>query len=151
MLRMAARWVNLESIGSSFESLSDPRPARNRNHRLVDVVVIAGCGCDGPTVIHRWAAHRLPWLERFLALPDGIPSRDCIRRLLMALKPEAFQKCFRDWVAHAIRPYEGGPGRLIAIDGTTNRRSHDASRHLGPLHIVSAWASEGGAGGQHAA
>lgn len=145
---MAARWVNVESIGSYFESLSDPRHIRNRRHLLVDIVVIAVCGmvcgCDGPTAIHRWASNRASWLGQFLALPNGIPSRDCIRRLLMALKPEAFQKCFQEWVAHAIRAGDSGPSRLIAIDGKTCRRSHDASQGLGPLHIVSAWASEEG-------
>ena len=144
---MAARWVNVEAIGSYFESLSDPRHTRNRKHLLVDIVVIAVCGmvcgCDGPTAIHRWAVNRQTWLEQFLALPNGIPSRDCIRRLLMALKPEAFQKCFQDWIAHAIQ-CDDGPKRLIAIDGKTCRRSHDAAQGLGPLHIVSAWASEEG-------
>jgi predicted transposase YbfD/YdcC len=114
----------------------------------VDIVVIAVCGmvcgCDGPTAIHRWAANRHSWLGRFLTLPHGIPSRDCIRRLLMALKPEAFQKCFEDWVAHAIRTAVVGPDRLVAIDGKTCRGSHDAAHGLGPLHIVSAWASEEG-------
>jgi predicted transposase YbfD/YdcC len=145
---MAAKWVNVESIGSYFESLSDPRHTRNRKHLLVDIVVIAVCGmvcgCDGPTAIHRWASNRRSWLGRFLALPNGIPSRDCIRRLLMALKPEAFRKCFRDWIAHAVQSDEGGSKRLIAIDGKTCRRSHDAAQGLGPLHIVSAWASEEG-------
>jgi predicted transposase YbfD/YdcC len=145
---MAARWVNVEAIGSYFESLSDPRHTRNRKHLLVDVVVIAVCGmvcgCDGPTAIHRWAANRHSWLGQFLALPHGIPSRDCIRRLLMALKPEAFQKCFEGWVAHAIRDDAGGPDRLVAIDGKACRGSHDAAHGLGPLHIVSAWASEEG-------
>jgi predicted transposase YbfD/YdcC len=145
---MAARWVNGESIGSSFESLSDPRHPRYRKHLLVDIVVIAVCGmvcgCDGPTAIHRWAANRRSWLEEFLALPHGIPSRDCIRRLLMALKPEAFQRSFQDWIAHAIRCDDDGPRRLIAIDGTTCRRSHDAAHGLGPLHLVSAWATEEG-------
>ena len=32
----------------------------------------------------------------------------------------------------------------IAIDGKTLRRSHDDGRGLGPLHVVSAWASEYG-------
>jgi predicted transposase YbfD/YdcC len=145
---MATKWVNVESIGSYFESLSDPRHFRNRKHLLVDVVVISVCGMlcgsDGPTAIHRWAENRREWLEQFLALPNGIPSRDCIRRLLMALKPEAFQKCFQDWIAHAIGNDDSNSGRLIAIDGKTCRRSHDASRQLGPLHIVSAWASEEG-------
>jgi predicted transposase YbfD/YdcC len=148
MRRMADKWVNIESIGSYFESLSDPRHTRNRKHLLVDIVVITVCGmvcgCDGPTAIHRWAANRLDWLDQFLTLPNGIPSRDCIRRLLMALKPEAFQKCFQDWIAQSIQTDGSGPARLIAIDGKTCRRSHDASQDLGPLHIVSAWASEEG-------
>ena len=145
---MATQWVNVESIGSYFESLTDPRHTRNRKHRLIDIVVIAVgglvCGCDGPTAIHRWATNRREWLQSFLTLPNGIPSRDCIRRLLMALQPEAFQACFRDWIARAVRTNEDGPARLIAIDGKTCRGSHDVGEGLGPLHIVSAWASEDG-------
>jgi predicted transposase YbfD/YdcC len=145
---MATPLVNVESIGSHFESLSDPRHTRNRKHLLVDIVVIAVCGlvcgCDGPTAIHRWAANRLDWLKQFLTLTNGVPSRDCIRRLLMALQPEAFQKCFRDWVTTAIETDGSRPARLVAIDGKTCRRSHDAGHGLGPLHIVSAWASEEG-------
>ena len=145
---MPARVANAERIGSYFESLPDPRHARNRKHRLIDVVVIAVCGlvsgCDGPTAIHRWATNRRDWLDRFLALPNGLPSRDCIRRLLIALQPEAFQRCFRDWIAAALETDPAGPARLIAIDGKTCRRSHDAAHGLGPLHIVSAWASEHG-------
>jgi predicted transposase YbfD/YdcC len=145
---MTTQWVNVESIGSYFQSLTDPRHSRNRKHLLVDIVVIAVCGmvcgCDGPTAIHRWADQRLDWLQSFLSLPHGIPSRDCIRRLLLALKPEAFQKCFQDWIAQAVHTDDAGPARLVAIDGKTCRRSHDASQGLGPLHIVSAWASEEG-------
>src|SRR5439155_24882198 len=61
-----------------------------------------------------------------------------------ALKPGAFQECFRDWIADALEAGEGGTARLVAIDGKTCRRSHDAAHGLGPLHIVSAWASEHG-------
>jgi predicted transposase YbfD/YdcC len=145
---MTTRVANVESIGSYFESLSDPRHPRNRKHRLIDIVVIAVCGlvcgCDGPTAIHRWAANRREWLDGFLPLPNGLPSRDCIRRVLIALQPEAFQRCFRDWIADALEPDETAPARLIAIDGKTCRRSHDTAHGLGPLHIVSAWASEHG-------
>src|SRR4051794_23374565 len=145
---MTTRVASIESIASYFESLSDPRHTRNRKHLLLDIVVIAVCGlvcgCDGPTAIHRWASQRQDWLGPFLALPHGIPSRDCIRRLLMALKPEAFQRCFQDWITHALRTDQGGAARLVAIDGKTCRRSHDAAQGLGPLHLVSAWASEEG-------
>jgi predicted transposase YbfD/YdcC len=145
---MTTRIANVELIGSYFESLSDPRHTRNRKHLLIDIVVIAVCGLvcgsDGPTAIHRWATNRRDWLKGFLTLPNGIPSRDCIRRVLIALQPEAFQRCFRDWIADALEPDAVGPARLVAIDGKTCRRSHDAAHGLGPLHIVSAWASEHG-------
>ena len=143
-----AKIIDVGSIGSYFESLSDPRHTRNRKHLLVDVMVIAVCGiicgADGPTAIHRWAKHRASWLAQHLARPNGIPSRDCIRRLLVALKPEAFQQCFRAWVADAIPADADRPERLVAIDGKTCRGSHDLAKDLGPLHIVSAWASEEG-------
>lgn len=145
---MAAKWMNVETIGSYFESLSDPRHLRNRKHQLVEIIVIAVCGlvcgCDGPTAIHRWAAQRHDWLRQFLTLANGIPSRDCIRRVLMALQPTAFQEAFQNWLRDALPVEAGGPARLIAIDGKTCRRSHDATQGLGPLHLVSAWATEEG-------
>jgi predicted transposase YbfD/YdcC len=143
-----AKLVDVGSIGSYFESLSDPRHTRNRKHLLADIAVIAVCGilcgCDGPTAIHRWAKHRESWLALHLALPNGIPSRDCIRRLLVALKPEAFQCCFRAWIADSIPIDTDEPARLVAIDGKTCRGSHDRAKSLGALHIVSAWATEEG-------
>jgi len=136
---MASEWADVGSIGSHFESLSDPRHTRNRKHRLVDIVVISICGilcgANGPTAIHRWARSRADWLAKYLELPHGIPSRDCIRRLLMALKPEAFQQCFQAWIASGIQVDTTGERRLIAIDGKSCRRSHDASKELGALHM----------------
>ena len=147
-----AKLIEVGSIASYFESLDDPRHTRNRKHQLVNVIVICVaailCGCEGPTAIHRWAVCRHDWLARHLALPHGIPSRDCLRRVLMALQPEAFQRCFRAWVAAAwptpSDPSRSPASRLVAIDGKTCRGSHDEANHLGPLHLVSAWASEEG-------
>lgn len=36
-----AKLVDVGSIGSYFESLSDPRYTRNRKHLLVDIAVMA--------------------------------------------------------------------------------------------------------------
>jgi hypothetical protein len=140
--------IDVGSIGSYFESLSDPRHACDRKHPLTDIAVIAVCGilcgCDGPTAIHRWAKNRQAWPAQHLALPNGIPSRDCIRRLLMALKPEAFRRRSQAWIRDAIAADTDHSGRLVAIDGKTCRGSHDAAHGLGPLHIVRAWAGEEG-------
>jgi predicted transposase YbfD/YdcC len=143
-----AKLIDVESVGSYFQSLTDPRHTRNRKHLLGDIIVIAVCGilcnCDGPTAIHRWAVNRADWLREILALPNGIPSRDCIRRVLMALQPQAFQLCFQNWITQAGPTDDPTIKRLVAIDGKSCRGSHDAAAGLGAMHIVSAWASEEG-------
>ena len=146
----------VESIVEHFQSLADPRDMKNRRHLLVDVMVLSVCGvivgCDGPTAIERWAQAKQDWLQRILELPNGIPSHDCIRRILLALKPEAFQKCFEKWIALCLKApsdsplEEDSPVRQIAIDGKTLRRSHDRASGLGPLHLVSAWPALSSAG-----
>ena len=122
---MAELCVDVGSIGSHFESLTDPRHTRNRKHLLVDIVVISLCGilcgANGPTAIHRWAKYKHEWLAKPLALPHGIPSRDCLRRLLMILKPEAFQKCFQEWIASGVEADATGQRRLVVIDGPPRR------------------------------
>lgn len=142
---MANDAVRLSSIVKHFESLPDPRHQRNRRHLLVDVITLAVCGvivgCSGPSAIEHWAKAKEDWLKELLALPNGIPSRDCIRRVLAALKPEAFQTCFQSWMVSLVNEHED-TRPTIAIDGKTMRRSHDRTRGLGPLHLVSAWASE---------
>ena len=150
--------VDLKSVVKHFESLPDPRHHRNRRHLLADVITIAVCGvivgCPGPTAVGQWAKAKGDWLRRFLTLANGIPSRDCIRRVLCALKPEAFQSCFESWIASLVGEHVE-TGSIVAIDGKTMRRSHDQHNGLGPLHLVSAWLSEQGlslglsAGGQN--
>ena len=101
-------------------------------------------GAKGPTGIERWAKGKAEFLRRFLELPNGIPSRDSYRRILIALLPEAFQECFSAWLATCIETDTDGKPRLIAIDGKTCRGSHDHTKGFSPLHIVNAWASEQG-------
>src|SRR3954451_21619300 len=62
----------------------------------------------------------------------------------MALKPEAFQRCSQACIRDAMATDADHPERLVAIDGKSCRGSHDAAKDLGPLHLVSAWASEEG-------
>jgi predicted transposase YbfD/YdcC len=67
--------------------------------------------------------------------------------VLAALKPEAFQACFGNWL-QALRAEAaaatGVDQPVLAIDGKTLRRSHDQRKGLGALHAVSVWASEWG-------
>jgi predicted transposase YbfD/YdcC len=128
------------SIPRFFARLRDPRRAHRRLHRLQDIVVIALCaviaGAEDWQQIVTFGRKRLDWLRGFLELPHGIPSHDTFERVFDRLKPQAFHACFRDWVqavSAALRI------KHIAIDGKTLCGS--ASAKLGPLHLVSAWAT----------
>jgi predicted transposase YbfD/YdcC len=144
----------LKGIVRHFEELEDPRSHVNRLHLLVDVIVISilgvVAGADGPTAIALWGNAQEQWLKRHLRLPNGIPSRDTIGRVLQALKPSAFQQCFVAWLtslgeaASQQKDQEGKSARQIAIDGKCLRRSHDHGHGLGPLYLVNAWATEQG-------
>lgn len=146
-------------ISRHFGELEDPRSHINRKHLLGDLIVICICGvisgCDGPIAIGDWAKAKGEWLKQHLPLPHGVPSHDTIGRLLMALRPAAFQACFACWIEavltakeDALREDAEDPAmtsyRHIAIDGKTLRRSHDRRKGLGPLHLVSAWAVDCG-------
>jgi predicted transposase YbfD/YdcC len=148
---MASTRTKLDEIVESFSTLEDPRSHINRRHPLPSILVIAVlavlAGAAGPTAIARWAKLKEDLLSGLLDLPRGIPGKDVFRRVLMTLKPEAFEACFNAWIARlrdeAIA--ETGVDRpIIAIDGKTARRSHDAKEGLGPLHVVTAWAGEYG-------
>jgi predicted transposase YbfD/YdcC len=148
---MASNRTKLDEIVAAFSTLEDPRSHINRKHPLPSILVIAVlavlAGAAGPTAIARWAELKKELLTGILDLPHGIPGKDVFRRVLMMLRPEAFEACFNAWIARlrdeAIA--ETGVERpIIAIDGKTARRSHDAARELGALHVVTAWAGEYG-------
>ena len=139
------------SILSFFDELPDPRSEVNRLHLLGDVIVICICGvlanADGPSGIEKWARLNAPWLKEHLELPNGIPSRDTIRRVLTMLNPLAFQRCFAQWIdslSFVSDEQKAEQKKHIAIDGKALRRSHDKKSNLGALFIVSAWASDHG-------
>jgi predicted transposase YbfD/YdcC len=143
--------VSLDEIVAHFQDLEDPRSTVNRRHPLVSVVVIALlavlAGAGGPTAIARWAALKEEFLRQVLDLPNGVPRKDVFRRVLMVLKPAAFQACFAGWL-QSLRleavAETGVEQPILAVDGKTARRSHDPSQGLGALHSVSVWASEYG-------
>ena len=130
------------SLIGHFSPLEDQRCPINRRHVLGEMIVIAiaavMCGADGWVAVAQFGRSKEIWLKEFLALPNGIPSHDTFGRVFSLLQPEAFEDCFRSWVA-SIR--EVIPGEIIAVDGKTLRRSHDRAAGLAALHLVSAWAA----------
>jgi predicted transposase YbfD/YdcC len=134
-----AATTQVGSIRKHFARLRDPRVVGRTRHLLSDVVVMAICAvignCDDWSDIALFARKRRAWFQRFLTLPNGIPSPDTFRRVFEHLDPRAFERCCLDWLRVAA---DLVGARHIAIDGKTLRGS--AHGKLGALHLVSAWA-----------
>ena len=103
----------LEALVAQFASIEDPRCEWRVEHRLIDSLVIAVCAVIGEAEsfedIALYGRCRRAWLERFLALPNGIPSHDTFRRVFMLVDPEAFERSFLGWVRAVFRPGEVTP------------------------------------------
>jgi predicted transposase YbfD/YdcC len=138
-----AALTSVAAVKKYFRRLQDPRVVGRSRHRLIDIVVIAICGvignCDDWPDIELFARKRLAWFKRFLALPEGVPSHDTLERVFARLDPRALTQCCVEWLRAVAEVL--GVGQ-IAIDGKTLRGS--ASPRLGPLHLVSAWATQAG-------
>jgi len=128
------------TIHHHFRGLKDPRLNRHKKHQLLDIIIIALCavlcGAKDWQQIATFGQQRLDWFRKFLQLPNGIPSHDTFERVFDRIDPHAFLRCFQHWVAVLADKLKI---RHIAIDGKSVRGS--ATEKLGPLHLVSAWAS----------
>lgn len=146
---MSVTRTSPNDIANYFQQLADPRSHVNRLHPLSSVLVIAImailAGANGPTAIARWARSKKDFLSQCLNLPHGVPGKDVFRIVLLRLDPKIFQQCFHHWLEslrlRALQK-ENVEQPIFAIDGKTNRRSHDHAKDLGALHSVSVWASE---------
>lgn len=130
------------SIDKHFSNLEDPRIERTKRHKLLDILVIAICavicGADNWVEVELFGNSKQAWFEKFLELPNGIPSHDTFWRVFARLDPEKFKECFVNWI---MAVSEVTQGQVVAVDGKTLRRSHDKALGKGAISMVSAWAS----------
>lgn len=128
-----------------FEPMPDPRRA-NRRHKLLDILtiglfaVIGGAEDWEAVAVYGRAKHQ--WLKTFLELPYGIPSHDTFGKVFARLDPDAFERCFRAWMAKLVKL---AGGKLVALDGKSLRRSFEhAWDKSGMAHMVSAFVEANG-------
>lgn len=132
------------SLVEHFSNMKDPRILKKCDHLLIDILVITVCASlcrfdESWKSIEDFANLRKDWLEKFIELPNGIPSYDTIRRVFLLLDPIEFQDCFQGW-ANSFK--NKITGETIAIDGKALRGSRDNSLGKKAIYMVSAWANE---------
>lgn len=124
-----------------FSSLEDPRSARNQLHSLSEILLVTLlgviCGAEGWQDIENYGKAKIDYLRQYLEFANGVPSDDTIRRLFRSIDPENFKDIFSQWVKSIADVTDT---KVIAIDGKSNRRTHDNGKDM--LHVVSAFATE---------
>jgi len=127
---MATGRIEIDEVLCRFAKLEDPRSEVNRKHPLASVIVISImgtlAGAAGPTGIANWARLNADFVQSMVPLPNGVPRKDVIRRILCALKPAAFQQCFAEWLeslrANAAAASEADRPSY-AVDGKTEGKA----------------------------
>ena len=129
-------------LTSIFGQIQDPRRDITKLHKLDDILLIGIiaviCGAETWNNVEEYAQAKEDFLQKFLELPNGIPSHDTFNRVFSAIDHQQFEACFIEWVNTLAGLVKG---QVVAIDGKTIRgaKSHG---NKSPVHLVSAWASE---------
>lgn len=92
----------LKAMEKYFGEVTDPRVDRTKDHKLVNIIVIAICavicGAENWVDVELYGKSKLAWLTTFMELPYGIPSHDTFGRVFGRVDAKEFQKAFFDWV-----------------------------------------------------
>ncbi len=96
----------LEDFLIHFDSLSDPRVERCRQHELSDILLLTVlavlCGTKSWTEVELFGKTKVSKLDSILKLPNGIPSHDTIGRVFSLLDARQFERCFISWAQSLI-------------------------------------------------
>ena len=88
--------IEKASVLDYFSEVKDPRVDRRKQHKLIDIFVIAICGvicgADDWVAIELFGKSKYSWLKTFLELPNGIPSHDTFGGVFSSILPLEFVK-----------------------------------------------------------
>jgi hypothetical protein len=133
----------LDGLLTHFADLPDHRMKRRQRHKLLDIIFMAICatvsGADDWVAVEVFCKAKIDWFRKYLELPNGIPSHDTFGAVFCYLDAEAFESCFRSWMAEICLLTDL---KHVAIDGKTMRSSGSLKRSA--LHVVSAFATANG-------
>jgi predicted transposase YbfD/YdcC len=136
----------MKSFAACFADLPDPR-AENALHDLRELLFIALlatlCGATNCSDMALFARTKAYLLQPILDLKHGFPSHDTFSRVFRMLDPEAFERCFQQFMkafakAAKIKRAKG----VVALDGKALRRGYERGKSHMPPIMVTAWAAQ---------
>ena len=93
----------IPALLAPFATWTDPRLNRRKQHNLLNIRFIALCavvsGANDCVAMAKFGVSKRAWLEKYLDLPNGIPSHDTFTRAFAALDAKGFVACSWGWVA----------------------------------------------------
>jgi predicted transposase YbfD/YdcC len=133
----------MEIFRRSFRRLPDPR-AENARHDLLEVLFIALaamlCGAETCSDMADFGQSKEGLLRLFLRLEHGIPSHDTFSRVFRLLKPQAFEKAFRGFMAAFAKANGLKLTGVVSVDGKALRGAYERGGKATPLQLVNVFA-----------
>ncbi len=121
--------IPVSALVTCLEQVEEPRIDRAQRPAWRDILVLGVratiCGADHLVAIEDFGQANEAWLRTFLALPHGIPAHDTVGRGRARRDAAQWETCLLDWVQSAFTLAQG---QVVAVDGTSVRRSRDAGR-----------------------
>jgi len=125
----------------SFGIIEDPRTGGNKRHYFGEVIFMSVsamlCGMNNFAEVVAFCEEQTDWLKKWIRLPNGVPRAQTFYNIFSLIDPKSFNRCILEHLG-SISP--GLREQVIALDGKSLRGSHTLKQ--GPVHTVSAWASQ---------
>ena len=122
-----------------LKEVQDPRQLGKIKHLLPDIlamcIISIMCGAKSTHQIHMFVQCREDWFKRILEMPNGVPSRLTINRVLSLIQPKKFCIIFTEIMQQIQRVSKGA---IVSLDG----KSCFSKKGETPLYMVSAWCNE---------
>ena len=138
----------MEDLIMKANTLEDSRQNWKVKHNLVDILVIVMLsiltGHNNFEEMVIFAEARLEILRKYIALENGIPHKDTIKRVVAIMDPNQLNYIFYSWLACLVNKknhvFMDQINKIIAFDGKTICGSDDI--HNKALHILTAFDTE---------
>ena len=134
-----------EKLIRILRQVPDPRQKWKIKHNLAEILLICilavTANANSSHEIHTFATVRKQWLERFIPLEKGIPSRLTFERVLRLLNPKHFNVAFMQ-IMQLFQMVS--KGAVVALDGKAYHNTHEGLGSAGILYTVNAWCARNG-------